>query len=141
MKYRDVDVELTKEQEDALRRFLPISKEREFSHTPDAMMVLPDGKRPVFLLRELNGVEALDLQEAARRAIKDGEPLANGAYAKAVVEHGLVGWNNFYALDGAEIPFDKDKVCDTLGTLLLLDLMAAILNRGRLSAEERLGLR
>lgn len=141
MKYRDVDVELTKEQEDALRRFLPISKEREFDYTPDAFTVLPEGQRPVFRLRELNGVETLDLQEAARRATTDGAPLANGAYARGVVERGVVAWRNFFAQDGCEIEYDQSKVCDLLGTSLLLDLMAAILNRGKLSQEERLGLR
>ena len=141
MKYCDVDVEMTQEQEEALRRFLPISKDREFDYTPDAMKVLPEGKRPVFRLRELNGADTLDLQDAARKSLRDESPLANGVYARDVVTRGLVGWRDFYAADGGEIPFDVSTCVEYLGALLLLDIMAAILGRGRLADAERLGLR
>lgn len=142
MKYRDVDIELTKEQEETFRRFVPISNQQEFDYTPQVLRILPEDKRPVFRLCELNGIDRYELQDAARRATtEDGKPLVNGEYVRGVISRGLVGWKNFFAQDGSEVVYDAANVYGVLGTSLLLDLTAAIMNRGTLSQEEQLGLR
>lgn len=144
MKYGNIDVELTKEQEDALKDLLPICKEREFDYTPKDMRALPEAVRPVFRLQTLTAADKLDLQSAAKASTNDesGVPLARGDYARGVIERGLLGWRQFYSQDGAEIVYDKAHAVDLLGssTTLLLDLVSTILMAGRLSREERLGL-
>ena len=143
MKYQDVDVELTKEQEDALRRFLPISKEREFDYTPDAMMVLPVGKRPVFRLRELNSIEKIEAAEYARDAVSQtGESFVKTGYFRTVIRYGLVGWRGLCdQTTGEEVKFRESTKFDALDTPLLFDLVTKIQERQNLSAEERRGLR
>lgn len=141
------DVVITPEMEARLRRFSPVRIDGTFEYIPIAYRDMPDAIRPVFVLRELSGTEAVETGDAMRGEVElDGSASAKrinikqGAYTLAVCRKGIRGWRNYFDLSsGKEIAFDKE-----LGAVprdLLYELCNAILTHSTLKEEEIVGLK
>lgn len=124
-------MELTKEQELELRRFLPITPREAFDYVPNAFRSLPSDARPVFRLHSIAGDRMVELSDEMN--MRDGEATTYGKYATAVCREGLDGWDNYLG-----VPYNGN--ISVLPPALIYELSNVILSRGKLSKEEELGL-
>lgn len=150
MKIRDV--ELTEEQREKLRLFLPIEPNAcEEKYIPVAYRELPKQIQPWFKLCGLSGPERLRLGDKVTTTKAVAKPdknpeisveLHRAEFTIAVCENGILEWGNYInPSTGDEVPFTKKGKIDVLAAPLLNELSARILSLGRLADEEVLGLK
>jgi hypothetical protein len=152
MKNQDViSVELTKEQEEVLRRYATIEPDARFEYVPIALRELPPEVRPVFHLREVDGPLGVELRSKASKLVTvvvDGKEdsrteIDRTAFIMESVRLGLLGWDRYYSVEKKEYvawPGSADLAVRLLPTSLLYDLSGAVLSKGKLAPEEKRGL-
>jgi hypothetical protein len=138
------NIVISKEYLDKIRRFAAIQPDESFVFVPFAYRELPEEMRPKFTLRPISGEDALRYSDAMRGEVvvdngKAQVSIKRGEFTISVVKRGLIGWENYYDSNGANIAYKG--VIDNIPLLLLEELSEAILSRSSLTDEEVLGLR
>lgn len=135
-------MDLTPEMRAKLNRFMPIPISSTFEYVPVAFRELPDGQRPVFTLKYLDGTALMrSMDMLYGRVVGGGDDnislnVNRGAFVIYVCEHGIAGWRDYFGVEY------KDRT--SIGRLppdLLNELCNAITERRGLADEEKLGLR
>ena len=101
----------------------------------------------VFKLRGLTVGEEARVADSMISSVPGEEELSyrSGTHQLTVLRYGLRGWSNFNDTNGSEVPFEiarsnprhvTDDSLDRLGSSHRQELVAAILDRGAISAEE-----
>lgn len=139
------NVVISKEYLDRIRRFAAIKPDETFVYVPVAFRDMPEELRPKFTLRPISGEDALRYSDAMRGevTVDNGKALVSvkrGAYTIAVVKNGLVGWENYYDLNGSSTPYSPGSVSN-LPLALMDELSDVITSRSGLTEEEILGLK
>jgi hypothetical protein len=144
MKIKDID--LTPEQEAALRDYLPIKASPDFRYVPRAFRAsgLPKTTWPVFELKRLSGTEIAASEDlmSGNVSVSAGAgkvEVKRGEYAVLMCRRGIKGWRNLYDKEGAEVAYNPDAV-NRLSPALLFELCNAITEQADLTEAELLGL-
>jgi hypothetical protein len=138
------NVVISKEYVDKIKRFAAIRPEETFHYVPKVYRELPKELKPVFILRPIAGEDALRFSDLMRGDVTVSDGVAQvkikrGEYVISVVHSGLVGWNNYYDVNGNDIPYKSNISC--LPMALLEELCDVITERASLTYEEVLGLK
>lgn len=136
---------ITPEYVDLIRQFAAIRPRETFVYVPLVYRKMDDTLKPRFTLRPISGEDALQFSDSMRGVVSvvEGKAIVNvkrGGYTIAVVRAGLLGWENYYDLDGTAVPYEP-KAFEALPLALLEELCDAILARATLTKEEVLGLK
>lgn len=139
------DVVISPEYLAKIRKFTAIRPNETFLFVPEAFRDMPDNLKPRFVLKPISGEEAMQFSDLMRGevSVDAGKALVSvkrGAYTINVVRAGLVSWENYYDLEGRQVPFTKGNI-ESLPVALLEELSDAITGRSSLTKEEVLGLK
>jgi len=156
------NIELTPEQIKLLKKNYGFKIVDSFRYVPlafrskdsDGKYILPKSLWPVFLLKGIDGLTSMDVQdEMANNVDYDTETnqikgfkFKIGTATIANCRRGIIGIENFYDEEGNEINFESkngvitDECLRKLKPDLMSELSSAIVDRSILSEDELLGL-
>jgi hypothetical protein len=138
------DVVISKEYLDKIRRYAAIRPDETFQYIPLIFRDMEEANRPVFTLKPVSGEKVLRYSDEMSGECFNVDGVLNvkvqrGKFQISVVKEGLIKWENYYDINGKEVPFNSKMDC--LPKAMIAELAEAILNRASLTEEEVLGLK
>lgn len=132
---------ITKEYQEKIRKFAAIRPEETFKYTPVIFREMDEAMKPVFILRPVSGEKIMRFSDEMRGDVSVQEGVTSvrvkrGQFAVNVVKCGLIGWKNYYDIDGNIIEFEPSSF-DCIPHKLLEELAEAIMSRSSSSLDEK----